>query len=253
MGAPLVDRSGGNVTLTPLGRAVAGKASDLLDDAAAIEAMADPAAAMATPLRLGMIPTIAPYLLPRFMALSARLDHAVVVSEALTADLINSIRIGDLDAAVIALPSGQEDLVDVPLFEDRFLLAMPTKKVRPRWTTPARPEEVDPSQLLLLDEGHCLADQTMAACNIRRDTISTSLGATSLATISRLVASGLGITLIPEIASKVEGRELKLTQFKGVQPRRQIGLTARRGAKDAPWLANLRARLIDAREDERRA
>lgn len=250
LGTPLVDRSGTRITLTPLGRAVAAKANRLLEDAAAIEALADPNASAQLPLRLGMIPTVAPYLLPRFMALAAKPDHAVVVSEAMTGDLLNSIRVGDLDAAVIALPSGRDDLIDIELFEDRLLLATPTRKVRPDWQVPANPTDVDPSRLLMLDEGHCLADQAMAACNLRRETLGTALGATSLATISRLVASGIGITLLPEIAAEVEGRDLVLSHFKRPEPKRRIGLTARRGAQNAGWLTRLAKQLTTARNGD---
>lgn len=250
LGAPLVDRSGATLTLTPLGREVWDRAKALLDDAAAIEALAMPNATMRSPIRLGMIPTVAPYLLPGFMAVAPKFDQDVVISEALTGGLLASIRSGNLDAAVIALPSGQEELTDKALFEDRFMLAMPLKDMRPGWTAPTRPENVDPRQLLLLDEGHCLADQALAACNIRRETLGTSLGATSLATISRLVAAGHGVTLIPEIAADLEGRDLRLERFRKPEPKRQIGLVARRGARDQDWFANLAERLVLARGDQ---
>lgn len=249
LGAPLVNRSGTTLSLTPLGREVWDRAQALLEDAAAIEALAEPNATMRTPIRLGMIPTVAPYLLPGFMAVAPRFNQDIVISEALTGALLTSIRSGNLDAAVIALPSGQDDLTDRKLFEDRFLLAMPLKTMRPDWTAPTRPEKVDPGRLLLLDEGHCLADQALAACNIRRDTLGTSLGATSLATISRLVAAGHGVTLIPEIAADLEGRDLRLERFRKPEPRRQIGLIARRGAKDQEWFDNLTKRLIAARDE----
>jgi len=250
LGASLVDRSGATLALTPLGREVWDRAQALLEDAAAIEALAEPDATMRTPIRLGMIPTVAPYLLPGFMAVASKFSQDVVISEALTGALLASIRSGKLDAAVIALPSGQDDFADVTLFEDRFLLALPVKSMRPDWTAPSRPEKVDPGQLLLLDEGHCLADQALAACNIRRDTLSTSLGATSLATISRLVAAGHGVTLIPEIAADLEGRDLRLERFRKPEPKRQIGLVARRGVKDQDWLAKLAKRLIAARNSK---
>jgi len=247
LGAPLVDRSGAVLSLTPLGREVWDRAQTVLEDASAIEALAEPTATMRTPIRLGMIPTVAPYLLPSFMAVAPKFTQDVVISEALTGSLMASIRSGDLDAAVIALPSGHDDLTDKTLFEDRFLLALPLKPMRPDWTTPTRPEKVDPSQLLLLDEGHCLADQALAACNIRRDTLGTTLGATSLATISRLVAAGHGVTLIPEIAADLEGRDLRLARFRKPEPKRQIGLVARRAAKDQNWFKELASRLIEAR------
>ncbi|MEM7056787.1 MAG: LysR substrate-binding domain-containing protein [Pseudomonadota bacterium] len=247
LGAPLVDRSGPSLTLTPLGRVVRDRAQVLLEHASAIEALGAPEGSAKIPIRLGMIPTLAPYLLPAFMAVGPEFNQDVVISEALTGALIASIRTGQLDAAVIALPSGQDDLTDRPLFQDRFVLAMPAKTVRPDWQVPVQPEKIDPNRLLLLDEGHCLSDQALSACNIRRETLAASLGATSLATISRLVAAGHGMTLIPEIAADLEGRDLRLIRFKKPEPGRSIGLVARQGAKSQDWFEKLAAQLIEAR------
>ena len=126
-------------------------------------------------------------------------------------------------------------MTDMPLFRDNFLLAQPHDQPDAPAIAPARPEEIDPSRLLLLDEGHCLADQALAACNQRRDNVAPLLGATSLATVSRLVASGQGLTLIPEIAAPVEGRGLRLDRFSDPEPGRTIGLVTRRGTDQDTW------------------
>lgn len=237
MGAALVDRSAARLVLTPLGRQVAERARAVLDAAENVEALAAPSLTKGIAVRLGLIPTVAPYLVPRFIGLVAGADLEVAVSEALTARLIEMVRRGDLDAAVIALPSGAEDLHEMPLFNDAFLLAMPYKTVQPGWIVPARPEEIDPKHLLLLDDGHCLADQALAACSLRRDHMQAFLGATSLTTVSRLVASGQGMTLIPEIAAGVEGRDLVLHRFSAPEPGRRVGLIARRGAAGTAWVS----------------
>lgn len=246
MGGRLVDRSQSGFTLTPLGRAVAERARAVLESARNLEALGQTAAADIQ-IRLGLIPTVAPYLVPAFIALASAGEMSVTVSEALTARLLEQLRIGDIDAAVIALPSDQPDLVDMPLFEDRFLLAMPDKLLRPDWIAPARPEEINPERLVLLDDGHCLADQALSACALRRDHLQLSLGATSLTTVSRLVASGQGITLMPELAADVEGHGLNLSRFSDPEPGRTIGLVTRRGLRDAGWIEPVKDMLIRAR------
>ena len=246
LGGKMVDRGSTGFALTPLGRAVAERARTVLESARNLEALAQTSASDIQ-IRLGLIPTVAPYLVPAFIALTADGDLSVTVSEALTARLLEQIQAGDIDAAVIALPSGQQDLVDMPLFEDRFLLAMPDKLLRPDWIAPARPEEINPERLVLLDDGHCLADQALSACALRRDHLRLSLGATSLTTISRLVASGQGITLIPELAADVEGHGLNLSRFSDPEPGRTIGLVTRSGLMDAGWIEPIRKMLNQAR------
>ena len=245
VGAPLVDRAPRGLALTPLGREVADRAKAVLDGAAEIEAMGSAAGA---PLRIGLIPTLAPYLVPAFLARVRARGLQVAISEGLTARLTEQVRAGDLDGAVIALPSADAALADLPLFQDRFLLALPPSGPEGDAITPARPEEIDPARLLLLDEGHCLADQVLAACNLRRDSVALTLGATSLATVSRLVASGQGITLIPEIAVGVEGRGVHLHRFSEPEPGRTIGLVTRRGMVTAGWVEQIAGILAEARD-----
>ena len=246
LGSDLVDRNSTGLALTPLGRAVAERSRELLEQARSLEALGQ-SSAPNVQIRLGLIPTVAPYLVPAFMAQAEDQGLSVTVSEALTSRLLEQVRIGDLDAAVIALPSAMPDLCELPLFEDRFLLAMPDQLLRPDWLPPARPEEINPERLVLLDEGHCLADQALSACDLRRDHLRLSLGATSLTTVSRLVASGQGITLIPEVAAEVEGQGLNLTRFSEPEPGRTIGLVARYGATDQSWLQTIAEVLHTAR------
>ena len=245
VGGTLVDRSGRTFTLTPLGRAVSTRVRGVLDGALEIEALGHTASN--EPIRLGLIPTVAPYLVPAFIQTADRAEIAVAISEALTARLLEQVQTGDLDAAVIALPSATSGLTEIELFKDRFLLAMPDTLLRPDWIAPARPEEINPERLVLLDDGHCLADQALLACDMRRDHLGLSLGATSLTTVSRLVASGQGITLLPELAVPVEGHGLNLSRFETPEPGRTIGLVARRSAKTSTWLQAIADSLKQAR------
>ncbi|MEM7188069.1 MAG: hydrogen peroxide-inducible genes activator [Pseudomonadota bacterium] len=244
LGGPLVDRSGAQIVLTPLGRAVAARAAAVLDGVHGIEALGT---AEAPPLRLGMIPTIAPYLVPGFLARMPD-GQPVEVSEALTVQLLAALRAGDLDGAVVALPSGGAGLVDRPLFSDRFLLAIPEGPAADLSPLPARPEEIDPERLLLLEDGHCLADQALSACQLRRDVVGRKLGAASLTTLSRMVASGQGVTLIPEIAARIEGTGLDLRRFAEPEPMRTIGLVTRAGLSDADWIETVTSALLRGRD-----
>lgn len=246
LGGPLVDRSAPGLALTPLGREVAVRARDVLDRAAAIEHLGSGVGRAEIPVRLGIIPTVAPYLVPHLLPMVREAGSRIAVREALTARLIVSLRAGEIDAAVVALPTGARDLAEQPLFEDRFLLALPEGEGTDDLILPASPEEIDPERLLLLDEGHCLSEQALEFCRLRRSHTRLALGASSLTTISRLVASGQGITLMPEMAARVEGRGLRLERFAEPEPGRTIGLVALAGAAQSDWLAATAALLRTA-------
>ena len=189
-------------------------------------------------LNLGMIPTIAPYILPRALPdLQAQFD-GVRLREAQTEALLMDLAEGRIDAALIATPAPEFD--ESILAEDRFVLAG-----RPDILAQCRglaPEALDPMQLLLLDEGHCLADQALALCGLTRSAQSMDLGAASLATLCGLVGQGLGITLLPEIAIATELRgtpTIALSRFEE-EPQRLLRLVRRRGGQqDESWFAPL--------------
>jgi LysR family transcriptional regulator, hydrogen peroxide-inducible genes activator len=213
-------------------------------------------------LKLGVIPTVAPYLLPKILPLlrAQAPDLDLRVREAQTDELLNDLENGLLDAAVLALPAGA-GLEERFLFEDRFLLAGSAAqfKISQNHGEPLRPSALDPGQLLLLDEGHCLADQALEVCNFARTARRVDLGASSLATLCGLVASGYGLTFLPEIAIATECRaalKMQVQRFAAPEPSRQIGLVRRGGKPDAKWfddLAEVLARsgggLIEAVKD----
>jgi LysR family hydrogen peroxide-inducible transcriptional activator len=119
------------------------------------------------------------------------------------------------------------------LFVDRFLLALPPEPLAPELQPVARPEQIPAESLLLLDEGHCLGDQALNACGVGREGRRRRFGAASLVTLAHMVASGQGVTLLPEIAAATEGRGMRLSRFAAPEPRRTIGL-ARVGHGDSP-------------------
>ncbi len=196
-------------------------------------------------LRLGVIPTVAPYLLPKILPLLREEAPALDlrVREAQTEMLLSDLEDGALDAAILALPAGA-GLEERFLFEDRFLLAGTTAQfeILQNHGAPLRPSALDPGQLLLLDEGHCLADQALEVCDFARPARRVDLGASSLATLCGLVASGYGLTFLPEIAITTECRaapKMQVQRFAAPEPSRRIGLV-RKGAKPkAKWFDDL--------------
>jgi len=239
LGVPLVERMPRDIVLTRAGRAALALAESVLRGVAELEAAAEDGFARSAPLRLGLIPTVAPYLLPETLAelRSADITRTIRVREAQTAVLLAELAEGLLDAAVVALPA--PGLREIPLVEDRFVLAGSDRAFASlrRGAEALRPTELDPSRLMLLDEGHCLADQALEVCGLsRRPRV--HLGASSLATLAGLAAQGLGLTFLPELALASETAAapgLRLARFAGPEPSRRLGLVLRREAGDAPW------------------
>lgn len=230
IGAQLVERRPGEVALTGAGIEVAQRAERILAAARDLVDFARHREILAGSLKLGIIPTLAPYLLPRLLPRlqqdypSLRLD----VRETQTAALIGELVAGDLDCALLALPIEHADIETAALFKDRFLLAAPADEPMPRRALKA--EEVDQRRLMLLEEGHCLRDQALAFCATERRDSAAALGSTSLATVMQMVANGYGVTLLPEIAAKLEARDKRVTlkRFRAPEPGRTIGLAWRK-------------------------
>lgn len=205
LGCTLVERSPRSVSLTDAGAAIADRARRILRDVDDMGDVASSAAAgLVGQLRLGVIPTIAPYVLPRMIpcVLEAHPAVELVLTEERTVKLVARLRAGELDVAVMALPVPGDDLAHANLANDPFLLAVGSGHPL------ASSSEVTPAQLselsvLLLDEGHCLRDQALAVCSAA-GTASTSVAATSLSTLVQMVAAGQGVTLLPAIAAAVE-------------------------------------------------
>ena len=255
LGALLVERQARDVVLTPFGRRILEHAEKVLD---ASQALADAArwrGGLSGQLRLGLIPTIAPYILPAALeALRSRdISLDVQVQEAKTDRLLADLRSGKLDAAVIALPAGEEGLIEIPLFEDRFLLAGTAARLalQDQGAEALRPMELGASQLLLLEEGHCLTDQALDVCGRGRGHAQINMGASSLSTLSRLVAAGFGLTLMPELAALQEQRAaplMRLMRFSQPEPARTVGLVRREASEDDGWCAALAAMLREVGE-----
>lgn len=230
--ADLVERRPGEVVFTATGREVAERAERILT---AVNDLVDVARHRGRSLtglfRLGVIPTVAPYLLPPLLpALHARFPELRLdIRETQTGTLLRELRRGQLDAALVALPVEAADLDVRELFADAFHLAVPAgDPLKPDAEVTA--QDVARRKLILLEEGHCLRDQALSFCAAAPPDLAAGLGATSLATVMQMVANGYGVTLVPQIALAVEARDprVKVLRFRAPAPARSLGLTWRR-------------------------
>jgi LysR family hydrogen peroxide-inducible transcriptional activator len=232
LGAPLVERRPNEVVLTELGAEVARRAEQLLTGASDLVDFAKHRQKLLSGvLRLGVIPTIAPYLLPRVLpALQKQYPELKLeLRETQTSILLDELTRGSLHLLILALPAGDSEIETLQLFDDPFLLAVPAKDPLPAKSRVSA-RDVSPRQLILLEEGHCLRDQALAFCAMQHSETPAGLGATSLSTVMQMVASGYGATLLPRIAvdAGLADKRVKLLRFIDPEPRRSIGLAWRR-------------------------
>ena len=231
IGAELIERRPGDIMLTATGVEVAQRAERILAATRDLVDFARHRDILSGELRLGIIPTLAPYVLPRVLPrLQTRYPRLrLELRETRTKALLDELSGGALDAVMLALPADGADVQTLPLFVDRFMLALPADDPRPANRRIAV-GDVDQRRLILLEEGHCLRDQALAFCGAPHNDAPTGLGATSLATVMQMVANGYGVTLLPEVAAGVEVRDsrVKLLRFVEPQPTRSIGLAWRR-------------------------
>lgn len=218
-GAPLFDRLRSGIRLTPFGREFVDLAQEVIKRAEALDSFVlGHTDHPHRPIRFGLIPTVAPYLLPEiFPALTKGLpDLDFTVSENRTEALIAGLVDGSLDVALIgtAAPESGPRLVSRPLFEDPFVLATSSHEGA---TAPVSLANLAPERILLLDEGHCFRDQTIAACRLGSDPART-FAATSLSTIVEFVANGQGVTLLPRIALRKEATDPRIAIHDLVSP-----------------------------------
>ncbi|WP_101068447.1 hydrogen peroxide-inducible genes activator [Roseovarius salinarum] len=230
LGAPLVERGPRHVRLTSLGEAVALRVREILRS---VDELADLARASEGPLvgrlRLGVIPTIAPYLLPGFVkALAARYPGLDVrPREAVTRRLIDDLLEGHLDAAIVALPISEPSLEEVPVFEEEFVLVRADADADQPVPAPERLREM---RLLLLEEGHCFRDQAISYCRMSSALPRDLMEGSSLSTLVQMVGAGIGVTLIPEMAVPVEtgSAPVSVARLPAPRPSRTVGMVWRK-------------------------
>jgi LysR family hydrogen peroxide-inducible transcriptional activator len=231
LGQKLVIRGRRKTALSPFGLEVAQNARDVLEGTDRIVAraklMKNP---LSGPLRLGIIPTIAPYMLPSILPTLQKHFPALELQlhEDLTGRLLEQLHKGHIDVALMAFPFKTQGMTQKLLFEEKFFIATPAHH-----TTQAMDiRDLEPEKLLLLDDGHCLRDHALLACDLQLPRRRKAFSATSLPTLIQMVSHGFGITLLPEMACAPDTLPagVRILPFKGKHtPRRQIGLCWRQG------------------------
>lgn len=226
LGCTLFERTPRQVRLTTLGRAFLERSRTILRDVDELTDLARSAREhLVGELRIGIIPTIAPYMLPSIVkSISEQFSNVEIhVRETMTKTLIRELNEGGIDIAIVALPIDEPGLSESPLFDENFVLVRPeADKDNP---VPGR-DMLREMKLLLLEEGHCFRDQALSFCNMQSNLPRETLDGTTLSTLVQMVGAGMGITLIPEMAIPVEvpAADVSVARFADPQPKRKIGM-----------------------------
>ncbi len=250
LGVALIERNNRTVLLTSAGEAIVGQAQQVLNEVATLNSMAeqfnDPKGGE---LRLGIIPTVAPYLLPKILSpLRRRFPNLrIQLNEAQTLQILSLLKQGDLDAVILALPVNEDNIVERKLYEERFWFATNKQHPKAKQRT-VKLADLEEEQILLLEDGHCLRDQALEVCHTHRAVENTNFRATSLETLRQMVAAGAGITLMPELAIAGRSGAVRYIPFKKPEPHRTIGLCWRSTSPRNELLAEFAAVLEELAE-----
>jgi LysR family hydrogen peroxide-inducible transcriptional activator len=239
LGVTIFERGGSEISVTPLGAQIVAQAERVLEQTAAIKEIAkqnkDP---LAGPLRLGVIYTVAPYLLPPLVKTMIETvpQMPLVLQENFTTRLIELLRQGELDAAIMALPFADQGLMVQPLYDEPFVVALPKHHA---WAQrdAIEAEELKSETMLLLGNGHCFRDQVLEVCpemarfSTSSDGIARTFEGSSLETIRHMVASGIGITVLPKASvPDMQSKDgmLRYIPFKEPGPSRRVVIAWRK-------------------------
>ncbi|SMD16789.1 hydrogen peroxide-inducible genes activator [Rhizobium sp. RU36D] len=252
LGVTLVERTRNNTLLTDKGREVLEHVQAVLGALDRLEEAARRSTGTLEGLiRLGIIPTVAPYLVPQ-MVPHLRRTHPLIeieLKEAVTDRLVADLLDGKLDAVIAALPVEIDNLVEKSLFTDTFYMAMAANDSEVL-VSPLTETEVDPDRLLLLEEGHCLREQALAVCKAASKRSLVNFGATSMTTLLQMVSHDMGMTLIPEMAIETEAARtaIRIVPFADPPPSREIGLVWRRSSQRRADMEALAAAITASRK-----
>ena len=251
LGVELVERNPGHIVLTTVGEAVVERARVALREADNIRQVArratDPEAGS---LRIGLFPTLAPYLLPHVVPVLherfAKLELLLV--EEKSAVVHQRLREGQLDVGLLALPVHDDHLHCEPLFTEEFVLAVPTGHPLSHVEGTVSTSVLAGDHVLLLEEGHCLRDQALSVCQLVGAEERSGFRATSLETLRQMVAAGVGVTLLPELAVQAPvpaSADITLVRFDSPVPRREIAMFWRRTSPYADFLPQIAGLVRD--------
>ncbi len=228
LGERLFERTSRHVSLTPAGQRAVQRIRSVLEEITEIGRPAAQKDLLSGRFRLGLVPTIGPYYAPGFLApLRERYPRLeLVLTEALTESLLQMLRQRVLDAAIVCLPTGEPGLTETSLVRERFLLAVPSHHPLSS-AQEVSPGDLDLRELLLMERGHCLREQTLESCGTTPDSVTSPSQAASIETLRQLVAAGNGCALIPEMAV-ARGMDcaglVRYVAFREPSPGRTIGL-----------------------------
>jgi LysR family hydrogen peroxide-inducible transcriptional activator len=248
LGAPLVERGAREIRLTSLGETFAARARDILR---AVDELGDLALAsqrqLVGPLRIGVIPTIAPYLLPGVVTklTGGYPDLDVRPREAVTQKLLEELMAGRLDTAIVALPVSEPSVTEVPLFDEEFVLVRPRRDAD---KPVPNPEILREMKLLLLEEGHCFRDQALSFCRTASAMPRNMMEGSTLSTLVQMVGADIGVTLIPDMAVPIETRSAPVAVARLPEPRpsRTVGMIWRQTNPFADQLQAIAGLVRDA-------
>ena len=241
LGSALFERGAREVRLSPFGEAFALRVREIVRSVDELEDLARASRdQLAGRLRIGLIPTIAPYLLPSLIKNLSK-THAgldIQVRETLTQQLIQDLSEGRLDTAIVALPISESSFAEVALFEEDFVLV---RNLEDEGKPAPDSESLRKMRLLLLEEGHCFRDQALSFCSVQSSLPREWLDGSSLSTLVQMVGGGFGVTLIPDMAVDVETRSapVSITRFKSPRPSRTIGMIWRKTSPLAKQLMEI--------------
>ncbi|WP_112828341.1 hydrogen peroxide-inducible genes activator [Rhizobium cremeum] len=251
LGVRLIERTRANTLLTEKGLEILAHVRSILSSVDRLEEAARyGSGTLDGLLRLGIIPTVAPYLVPQLVPFLRR-EHPRIeleLKEAVTDRLVADLAEGRLDAIIAALPIEVDNVVGKPLFTDRFYMAMADNE-SDVLLSPLTETQVNPERLLLLEEGHCLRDQALAVCKAANKRSLVNFGATSMTTLLQMVSHDMGMTLIPEMAVDTETARtaIRIVPFADPAPSREIGLVWRRSSPRRQDMEALAAAIVASR------
>jgi LysR family hydrogen peroxide-inducible transcriptional activator len=252
LGAILFERGQNDVRTTPVGEQIVAQAERVLAEANRVKELAEAAGdPLAGPLRLGAIFTIGPYLLPKLVPLIKERapKMPLMIEESFTARLLESLKRGDLDVAVLALPVEEPGLVAQPVYDETFRVLVPSAHPWAKKKNVA-PDELLGEPLLMLGRGNCFRDQVLDLCTAAGEGGPQVLEGSSLETIRHMVASGVGITVMPATAVDAIPKAdplLRVRPFAEPQPSRRVGLVWRASFPRHQAIDILRRALLDCR------
>ncbi len=226
LGVTLIERTNRQVILTPVGETIVARARQILREVDQLVMAADESRdPMGGVFRLGIIPTVAPYLLPKILPAIRRSfpNLKIQLTEGQTSVITAMLKEGDLDAIILALPLDEDNLIEQQLYFEPFLLAVSRQHPKANRSSVAL-SDLDEERVLLLEDGHCLRDQALSVCSSHNAVENTNFRATSIETLRQMVAADVGVTLMPEMSIGRTGGGVRYIPFKGRPPGRNIGV-----------------------------